>query len=123
MIIIGDEFIPYERIEKVQNLSDIETTSPNSTLCFSFSKEMLQYCMKNSLNCAVEISSVKEAVYANAMGAKYILPSKEIMQTVQKLAEDYLFDSKVLALIENEDEIEQLALRSIDGVLFQKILE
>ena len=75
------------------------------------------------MNCAVKTTSIKEAVYANAMGAKYILPSAEILQSVQKLAENYLFDSKVLALIENEDEIEQLALKNIDGVIFHKILK
>lgn len=123
MIIIGDQFIPYERIEKVEKLSHIGTTSPNSTLYFPFSKEMLLFCMENSLNCAVKISSVKEAVYANAMGAKYILPDAEILVIVQKLAEDYLFDSKVLAVIENEDEIEALALKNIDGVIFHKILK
>jgi hypothetical protein len=123
MIIIGDEFIPYERIEKVEKISHIKLTSPNSTLYFPFSKEMLLFCMENSLACAVNISSIKEAVYANALGAKYILPSREILQAVQKLAENYLFDSKVLALIENEDEIEDLALKNIDGAVFQKIIK
>ncbi len=123
MIIIGDRFIPFEKIENIKTLEDIKQTSSNSTVCFSYDKEIMSYCFGNNVPYAVKITSLKEALYANALGAKYLLPCTDILEEVQKTAENYLFDSKVLALIEDENEIENLARKSIDGVIFQKVIK
>lgn len=122
MLIIGDDFIPFEKIENIKRVEDIKNTSSNSTVVFGFSKEILAFCMKNGVNSGVKIASLKEAVFANALGAKYIVCPEEILQSVQKLADDYLFDSKILAVIENEEEIEKFALKNIDGVIYKNIL-
>ena len=41
----------------------------------------------------------------------------------RKPRRNYLFDSKVLALIADENEIENLARKNIDGVIFQKVIK
>jgi hypothetical protein len=123
MIIIGDQFVPFEQIENIDSIEDIKDTASNSTVCFEYDKPAMLYCFDNQVAYCVKITSIKEAVYANALGAKYILPARNILEQVQKTAENYLFDSKVLAVIEDESSIEELALKSIDGVIFQKLIK
>ncbi|MEA3383314.1 MAG: hypothetical protein U9Q20_01370 [Campylobacterota bacterium] len=123
MIIIGDKYIPYETIEQINSIDDIKSTKPNSTLFFDFNKEIMQYCMINDISYAVLISSLKESIYANNMNAKYIFCSDKISQNIQKIAENYLFDSKIIATIKSEDEIEKFAIDGIDGVIYDSMLK
>ena len=122
MIIIGDQFIPYEKIQRVNSIEDIASTISNSTLVFKFEKNIMQYCMQNDINYGVEVLNIKESIYANSMKAKYIFCTDDIIQEVQKIAENYLFDSKIIATISSENEIEDIALNGIDGVVFKAIL-
>ena len=36
----------------------------------------------------------------------------------QNIEENYVFDAKILSTIEDEDEIQELALLGVDGVIF-----
>ncbi|MDQ1268226.1 MAG: hypothetical protein QG560_869, partial [Campylobacterota bacterium] len=47
---------------------------------------------------------------------------KTLAKTAQNVAESYLFDAKILVMIEDEDEIEELALLAIDGVIFSNAI-
>ena len=44
----------------------------------------MKYCFENNLNFAVLINSIKEAIYSNSLGAKYIICSKEFAEEVTK---------------------------------------
>ncbi|MEA3499325.1 MAG: hypothetical protein U9R16_09730 [Campylobacterota bacterium] len=123
MIIIGDKYIPYENISKIDTIDDIKLSKPNRTIWFNFDKNIMQYCMQNDISYAVAINSIKESVYANSLDAKYILPSNNILESIQKIAENYMFDSKILAVIKDENEIEDIALKQIDGVIFKQIMD
>ena len=122
MIIIGDNYIDYENISLIDSIEDIKSTKPNSTVVFDFDKAKMKYCMENEINYSVKISSITESIYANNLNARYILPNNEILEKVQKIAENYMFDSKILATIQNEDSIESIALKSIDGVIFKRLI-
>lgn len=45
-------------------------------------------------------------------------PSHRLAKVCQNIADSYLFDSKILAVIQSEQEIESLALSHIDGAIF-----
>ena len=122
MIIIGDNYIPYENISVVNSIEDIKSTKPNTTIVFDFDKDLMKYCMENDINYSVKITSLKESIYANNLCAKYILPNSELLEVVQKTAENYMFDSKILATIQSEESIESIALKSIDGVIFKRLI-
>ena len=122
MIIIGDEYIPYENIVAIDDIKDIKSTKPNSTVLFNFNKDMMRYCMQNDINYAVLINTITQSIYANSLNARYILPSDKLLKIVQKIAENYMFDSKILATILNEQSIESIALDSIDGVIFKRLI-
>jgi hypothetical protein len=122
MILIGDSLIPHKEFIFIDSILDIEHTQANSTLIFNYDENLLLYCKKNSLLSAVVITTIKEAIYANALNCKYIICDKKLAKTIQKLAENYMFDSKVLAIIENSDEIEKIALSEIDGAIYSSLL-
>ena len=47
-----------------------------------------------------------------------IISQKDLAIQLQSIVQNYLFDSKNIAKISSEDEIEQLALKEVDGVIF-----
>ena len=122
MIIIGDSYIPYEEISLISSIDDIKSTKPNTTVVFDFNKDLMKYCAKNSINYAVKINTITQSIYANNMNARYILPNNELLEVVQKIAENYMFDSKILATIQSEESIENIALKSVDGVIFKRLI-
>ena len=122
MILIGDSLIPYKSCFFINSINNIKNTKPNSILIFNFNEDLLLYCKKNNLNSAVIVKNIKEAIYSNALNSKYIICDKKISKTIQKIAENYMFDSKILAIIENNDEIEEIALNEIDGVIYSRLL-
>ncbi len=122
MILIGDENIPYEKIKKINNINDIKNTHSNSTLLFKFDIEILKYTSKNDLASAVIVNSIKEVIYSANFNAKYIIPNQDILNKTQKIADNYMFDSKILAVIKTNDEIEAMAIDEIDGIIYESIV-
>lgn len=122
MILIGDNLIPHKSFSYVDSIMDIEHTQANSTLIFNYDENLLIFCRKNQLDNAVVVTSIKEAIYCNALNCKYIICDKKLAKNIQKIAENYMFDSKILAIIESSDEIEKIALAEIDGVIYSSLL-
>ncbi|WP_198306258.1 hypothetical protein [Arcobacter vandammei] len=122
MKIIGDKIVPFEEFFKVSNIEEIKNTKPNSLIFFKFDEELLKYAFSQNLSFFVRISSVKEAIYGNSLGAKYLVCEKDLAKKIQKIAENYMFDSKVLAIIKSSDEFENIALYEIDGVIYEEII-
>ena len=122
MILIGDPNIEYENIEKIASIEDIKKSAPNGTVIFDFDFDLLKYTNINDINSAVTVHSIKEAIYASKLNAKYIIPRINILVQVQKIADNYMFDSKILAVIENSEEIEKIAFDEIDGAIYKDLL-
>ncbi len=122
MILIGDNLIPHKEFAYIDSILDIEHTVANSTLIFNYDENLLVYCRKNALNNAVIVTSITEAIYCNALNSQYIICDKKLAKIIQKVAENYIFDAKVLAIIESNEEIEKVALSEIDGVIYTSLL-
>lgn len=122
MILIGNPNISYEVIEQISSIEDIKDTQPNSTLLFDFDMKLLKYTQANDIRSAVLVHNISDVIYASNLGAFYIIPNSDILLKTQKLADNYVFDSKILAIIENDEEMEQMALEEIDGVIYKSIL-
>ncbi|RXJ98391.1 hypothetical protein CRU98_10165 [Arcobacter sp. CECT 8986] len=123
MILIGDENIPFEEIQKVKDINDFLNTKSNTLVLFDYQQNMVEYCSKNSLSYAVVINDLKEAIYANALSAKYIICEKNLSKDIQEVADNYMFDSKILAIIEINDEFIEIAKNQIDGIIYRSILK
>ncbi|MDR1460415.1 MAG: hypothetical protein LBI78_02080 [Campylobacteraceae bacterium] len=120
MIIIGHDLVAFKPFYKIKNSDEIAKTPSNSIVAFEFenSKDIIRFCQKNGVNFAVEAKTTKEALLSNAAGASYIITnSKKAAKQIQNLAEQYLFDAKILLKIKDENEMEEVAKDGIDGVL------
>ncbi|MGB5918889.1 hypothetical protein [Arcobacter sp.] len=122
MIIIGDELIPFEETSFIKEIENIKNTKANSTILFDFNETFLKYSYENNLFTGVIVHTLKEALYANALHAKYIICDKPLDKTIQDIAENYMFDSKILTIIEASDELEIVAMNKIDGVIYKNLL-
>jgi hypothetical protein len=123
MIIIGDEKIPYNKIEKISNINDIKNSKPNSTLLFEYNIKLIQYCHKNDLNCAVIIKNINQLLYSASYNTKYAISTHNLAKKIQKIVENYMYDIKILSIIKSSNDLEKIALDEIDGCIYDKLLK
>jgi len=125
MLLFGHPHITHEKLYHISSIEAIEHTPPNSTLLFSYDNEVFEliaYARENALDFALDISSLKEAIISENLDAKYLLVQHEIAKRVQKAADTYLFDAKVLVHAETEESIEALANEGIDGLILAEAI-
>ena len=123
MLIIGHSLIPFKPFTRVTKIEDIKKTEPNCTVLIDFhDKELVQYSVTQDISLALHVKSIKDACLANAIGAKFIVVDDLLSKQVQDVATEYLFDAKVILLVEDEKQIEFAAKNSIDGVIFYKAI-
>jgi len=119
MKIIGHPWIKSEEFYRVIDIEDIKKTPPNSTvLLSSLNINLASFCQKNIIPYAVEIESIKDAIFLNLLEAKYIICSKKLAEKIMPIAQNYLFDTQVLAKISEDSEIEDMAKVGVDGVIY-----
>ena len=119
MKIFGHEWIESEHFYEVSTVDEISKTPSNALLklgTLSSSLALAKYCQKNELRYALEIDSIEEALFANLLSATYTLSSKRLARELMPMAQNYLFDTQILAYIK-QDEIEQMAKAGVDGVV------
>jgi len=85
--------------------------------------KLAQYCHQNAIPYVIPVGSIKEAVFANELGAAYMICKEENGFIIQPIAQQYLFDSQILVLISDEKDISKLALQGIDGVVFADVIQ
>lgn len=122
MIILGDKNLPYENISFVSSIEEIVNTKANSTLLFFYNLELLKYSYENELSSAVIVTSIKDAIYSNNLNAKYIISENDLATQIQKIADNYMYDSKNLVIINSNEEFEQTAKAQIDGAIFKELI-
>ena len=125
MLIFGHPWVEGPQFVKIFTVEEIERTAAGEILLLeplNVSIDLVRHCRRNGLTFALTISSLKEALLANALGAAYVLCQHEVGIEIQKVAEEYLFDVKVLVLVEEEREIETMARFGIDGVVFPQAI-
>ena len=123
MILIGDKIILFNTFTNISTIEEIQNTRANSIISFRYNENLLEYSSLNEVSFAVIVKSIKEAIYANALNALYIICDKQLSKSVQKIADNYMFDSKVLAIIESNEEIEEIAKNEIDGIIYKELIK
>ena len=121
MLLFGHSFIKSEKFYHTLEIEAIVKTPPSSLIYLEFAKEnldIIEYLTLNSVAFALSVQNITELIYANALGANYIIVSKTLAKTAQSIAETYLFDAKILVHLQEESEIEEFALLGIDGAIF-----
>lgn len=125
MLFFGHELVQSENFKVVNSIQDIQATKPNQTLLIKSLRnniDIVNYCKDNNISYAVICKSVQDALLANALRASYTISNLKIAKAIQQVATEYLFDTKILALLDDYGQIEEVASYNIDGVIFQKAI-
>ena len=121
MLLFGHRFIPSESFYHIDSIEAIKNTPPSSTLYLAFSEDnldIIKHANDNNIVFMLSVQNITEIIYASSLSAKFILVPKELAKSAQDIAESYLFDAKIIVKIEDESEIEEMALLGLDGLLF-----
>ena len=121
MKIFGHPWIESETFYPITSIGDIKKTPTNSILelqNLSSSLSLAYYCRDNKLSYVLNINSLKEAMFANLLEATYLLTTPSIAKELMPIAQHYLFDTQVIAKIDDESEIEVMARFGVDAVSF-----
>lgn len=125
MLIFGHPLIPSPMLYHVECIEAIAQTPSQAAVVFEMNAcnhDIIAHCRANELPFALFVASVKEALFAERLDARYILTDDVLAKSVQKVAEAYLFDAKILARITDESQIEVIAFEGIDGVIFPEAI-
>ena len=125
MLFFGHRFFENESFYHITDIDAIVKTPPSSTLFVDFNEnnlDIIKHLNENGISFVLSVADITELVYASALHAKYICLATELAKTAQSVAEDYMFDAKILVQIESEEEIEELVLLGVDGVLFSNAI-
>ena len=119
MIILEPPFCE-EKFQNVTTLEEIKTTKPNSTLIFDYcdsSIEVYNFCKINDIPYGVKINTIKGLIFISNLNAKYAFADNiENAKIFQKIANEYLLDTKIILFIDSLEDIEKIAPLGIDGV-------
>lgn len=127
MLILNHPCIEPLSIVCVDSKEQIIKTLPSDFLiltCDSLDKTLAlaHYCKSNAIPYAKQVSSIKEALLLVNLNVRFLLCNHlRFAESLQKLAETYLFDAKILLCIQDEAEIERIAEYGIDGVLLANL--
>ncbi len=121
MIIIGHPWIKSNRFFKVFSIKGIEKSQADDIILLEplvDSHAYAVHCQENNVPFAVVANNLDDALFANALGAKYIICEEDDALMIQPIANEYLFDTRILVLIHSEKEISKIARGGVDGVIF-----
>ena len=123
MQIIGHKLIEYKNFNLIQTVENILNFD---NLIFEYNEDFIKNAKDNGKTFSIIARNLNEAILANALNAKFIIIEKNnisIAKEVVKLAEFYLFDSKVAVIIENyeKDLLNAINLR-VDAVIYKNII-
>lgn len=125
MLLFGHKFIDSESFYHVLDIDSIKHTPPSSTIYLEFSEanlDIIKHANLNAISMALKVHTITELIYAAALNANYIIVPKEQVKTFQSIAENYLLDSKILVFAQSDEEIEEMALLGIDGLVFSNAI-
>ena len=125
MIVIGHPWIKSQRFAKVSSIEDIKNTKTDDIVLLELladSHSYAEYCQNNSIAYAVVTNTLEDAVFANALGAVYMICEEDDALMIQPIAQEYLFDTRILVRIECEKDISKIAKSGIDGVVFAEAI-
>ncbi len=106
----------------IKNIGDIKNTKADDIICFEFDEELCLYAKNNNLSYMVSIKDIKESILANHLNARYILLKNAKIKEIEKymkIAQNYLFDSKIICQIYTIDKINKIAKTNIDGIFLE----
>lgn len=121
MLLFGHPYVPSETFYHIESLEAIKRTPPNSLVTLFFIPEnldLINHLRQNKIRFALHIDSVTDAVIGENLRATYLIVNPKNGTEIQRVAEHYLFDAKVLGYVEDMDHLEKLIELRLDGAIF-----
>jgi len=125
MLIFGHPFIASPSFYHISEITDIERTPSNSTLFVEFSEnnlDIIKHMQAHGLTYALEVKDLESLVFAHLLESKYIVVSETLSKSAQNVAENYLFDAKVLCRVAQDQALESFIVEGIDGVIYSSAI-
>lgn len=120
MLIFGHKLIASKIFKSIANEKDLNTNQIN---CFSYDENFIELCLRQDFDFAIKVKNENEVILANALKANFILCDDEnLASKASKIAEFYLFDSKVLLIMPNLNELEKAYKLGLDGIILQDFI-
>ena len=92
--------------------------------CFEFSENLIQKAVKTGAKFAIFAKNEDEILLANALKAEFILIENEnLAKKASKMAEFYLFDSKILLILTSLKNLAKAYKLGVDGVILKELLK
>jgi len=121
MILLNTKYSNHTFVN-IKNIGDIKNTKADDIICFDYDEELCLYAKNNNLSYMVSIKDIKESILANHLNARYILLKNAKIKEIEKymkIAQNYLFDSKIICQIDTIDKINKIAKTNIDGIFLE----
>ena len=125
MIVIGHPWVKSQKFLKIFSKEDIDNSANDEIVLLEplvDSHVYAEYCKENKIAYAVVANNLDDAIFANALGAKYMICEEATALMIQPVAQEYLFDTRVLVLIHSEKDISKIARGGIDGVILAEAI-
>jgi hypothetical protein len=121
MILFGHPYIPFSPFYRIDSIEALAHTPANSTVVLHFAPENLDivaHLRLNGVRFALHVETAVEAIVAENLGASYLIVLPKYASEIQKVAEHYLFDAKVLGFIDDTRRLNDLIEMRLDGAIF-----
>jgi dihydroorotase-like cyclic amidohydrolase len=96
-----------------KNKKDAAEAKAGSLAVMKFDESDLEFYVKSGIPMAVEVAGARDFLLLAATRAKYAIAEIELAKTLQKIADRYVMDIKVLAM---SNDITAAAEAGIDGI-------
>lgn len=125
MILFGHPLIPSEQFYHISSIDAILNTPSNSIIALFFEEQnmdIITHLRNNHIRFALYVTTMTEAILAENLDATYLIVNSKNGEEIQKVAEHYMFDAKVLGYCEEVDNLEKLIDMRLDGAIFAEAI-
>lgn len=120
MLIYGHKLIKTPKFRWVKD-DEFDKSAVN---CFTYDERLVAKAKKEGVEFALLVKNGDEILLANALQAKFILTQKpNLAKKASKMAEFYLFDSKILLITPSLNALEKAYKLGVDGVILKEIIK
>ena len=121
MLIFGHKLIEKPKFHLINNENASFKEGIN---CFEYNENLIEKALKEGVKFAILAKNEDEILFANALKAEFILLENEnLAKKASKMAEFYLFDSKILFIIDRLKNLRNTYKIGIDGVILREIIK
>lgn len=121
MLLFGHPYVPSQPFYHIDSIEALRHTPANSVVTLYFTAEnldIIEHLRQNNIRFALHVETAVDAVISENLGADYLIVLPKYGSEIQKVAEHYLFDAKVLGYIDTTKYLNDLIEMRIDGAIF-----